>query len=124
MNMKIGQALIEHGLLSPEQLDMVLTEQSMTGARLGDIVVKKGFIEADKLAPFIAKFFGLPFVVLKNNYKTIKPEVIEKVPEELALRFGIMPLDIKDSILTIAISDPLNVFAEDAIRVKTGFKIK
>ena len=122
--MQIGQALIKKGLLSSEELDIVLIEQEKTKERIGDIVIKMGFVNPEKMAHFLAEHFHLPFVKLKDIYKTIKAEVIKLVPEELTYRFTIIPIDLKDNTLTIAMFDPLDVVAEDTIRIKAGFKIK
>jgi len=122
--MRIGQALIESGLLRSEELTLALKEQEKTKERLGDIVLKKGFIIPEKMTPFLAEYFRLPYLNLKNIYKTIRPEVIAKVPEELAHRFAILPIDLQDNILTIAMHDPLDVVAEDTLRINTGLKIK
>jgi len=121
--MKIGEALIKKGFLTPEQLEMVLAEQKKSKERLGDIVIKMGLIEQEKMARFIADYFHLPFIELKNLYKSIRPEIINIIPEELAHRFMLIPFELKDKILTVAMFDPLDVVAEDTLRIKTGMKI-
>jgi type IV pilus assembly protein PilB len=121
--MKIGEALIKSGLITPLQLEMALKEQEKTKERLGDIIIKMGFVAHQKMAPFLSEYFHLPFVKLKDIYKEIKPEVIKLVPEELAYRFSIIPIATEDSRLTIAMFDPLDVVAIDTLKIKTGFKI-
>jgi len=121
--MKIGEALIRKGLLSNEQLSVVLAEQKKTKERLGDIVIKMGLIEPEKMARFIADYFRLPFVELKNIYKSIRPEIISIIPEELARRFMLMPLELNEKVLTVSMFDPLDVVAEDTLKIKTGYKI-
>jgi type IV pilus assembly protein PilB len=121
--MKIGEALIKSGLITPSQLEIALKEQEKTKERLGDIIIKMGFVNHQKMAPFLAEYFNLPFVKLKDIYKEIKPEVIKLLPEELAYRFSIIPITAQDSRLTIAMFDPLDVVAIDTVKIKTGFKI-
>jgi len=120
--MKIGEALTKSGLISAKDLEVALAEQKKTKERLGDIVIKMGFVLPESLAPFLAVHFNLPFVNLKDIYKEIKPEVIKLVPEELARRFGLIPIKVEDNKLTLAMFDPLDVLALDTIRIKTGHK--
>jgi type IV pilus assembly protein PilB len=120
--MKIGQALVKNGLLSEEALEIVLAEQGKTKERVGDIVIKMGLVSTQRMAPFLAEYFHLPFINLKDVYKEIKPEVIKLIPEELAHRFTVLPVSCEDNKLTLAMFDPLDVVALDTIRIKTGHK--
>ena len=120
--MKIGEALVKNGLISSKNLTIVLEEQNKTKERLGDIVIKMGFVRPESMAPFLAEHFGLSFVDLKASYKEIDPEVTKLVPEELARRFGLIPIRLEDNKLTLAMFDPLDVVALDTIRIKTGLK--
>lgn len=121
--MKIGRALLKNGLISSEKLEIALKEQEKTKERLGDIVIKMGFVDIREMAPFLAKHFGLTFFDLRNFYKEIKPEAIKAVPEEFARRFTLMPVDLGENTLTIAMFDPLDVIALDTIKLKTGLNI-
>ncbi len=121
---KIGEALVAEGLLKPEQIDMAIAEQKKTKERLGDIIIKMGLVNPEPMARFIADYFHLPFVDLKTFYKNISPDVIRLVPEEISRRFTILPTSLVDNVLTIAMYDPLDMLAEDTVRIKTGFKIK
>jgi len=120
--MKIGEALTKSGLIATKDLELALEEQKKTKERLGDIVIKMGFVRSESMAPFLAVHFNLPFVNLNELYKEIKPEVIKLIPEELARRFGLIPIKLEDNKLTLAMFDPLDVVALDTIRIKTGLK--
>jgi len=122
--MRIGEALLSEGLIKPDQLTVAIEEQQKTQERLGDIIIKMGFVHSEQMARFIADHFNLPFVDLKTVYKSIESAVIRLVPEELAHRFSILPISLSVDTLTIAMFDPLDVIAEDTIRIKTGMKIK
>lgn len=121
--MKIGEALLKENLISRKQLEIALDEQLKTRERLGDITIKMGFVTTEKIAPFLASYFGLPFINLKETYRDIKPEVISIVPEELARRFILVPISAKDGSLTVAMFDPLDVIAIDTIKMRTHLKI-
>ena len=122
--MKIGQALVHNGLITSSQLELALTEQKKAKERLGDIVIKMGFVNSEAMAAFLAKHFNWSFVDLKQIYRSIKPEIIALVSEDLAHRFTILPLRISNNTLTVAMFDPLDVVAVDTLRIKTGLKIK
>ncbi len=122
--MKIGEALIAEGLIKPEQLEKALEQQHKSNERLGDIVVKMGFVRSWQMTPFAARFFQLPFLNIKDVYRQIPPEVIALVPEELARRFTVFPVSLAGDALTLAMSDPSDIVAEDAVHLKTGLKIR
>ncbi len=122
--MRIGEALLAESLIEPGQLTIAIEEQQKTKERLGDIIIKKGFLHSEQMARFIAIHFNLPFVHLKPIYKTIDSAIIRLIPEELAQRFTILPVSLSGDVLTIAMSDPLDVVAEDTVRIKTGLKVK
>lgn len=121
--MKIGEALIKSGLISPEQLDVALKAQEKTNERLGDIIIKMDFVACEQMAPFLAGYFHLPFVQLKDIYRNIDRGLVDLIPEEIARRFTIMPVEKENNKLTIAMYDPLDVIAVDTVKIKTGLKV-
>jgi type IV pilus assembly protein PilB len=121
---RIGEALLKEGLITVEELNSAIETQEKLQGRLGDIVVNKGFVTKEKITPFLAKYFDIPYLNLKDNYKDIKAEVIKLVPENLARRFTVLPVSLEDHTLTIAMFDPLNFMAVDTIKIKTGLKIR
>ena len=122
--MKIGEALNREGLITKEQLQTALSEQEKTHDRLGDILLKMGLVTPKQMAPFLAQYFEISFVNIKEIYKRIKPEIIDCVPAELAHRFTVIPIDLKNNVLMIAMFDPLDLLAIDTLRIKIGRKIK
>jgi len=122
--MRIGEALLQEGLVNSEELDSALKEQQNTNDRLGLILLNKGVVSTDEMAPFLAKYFSVPYVKVKEIYKEIKPEVIALIPESLARRFNILPISQEENVLTIAMFDPLDFLAVDTIKIKTGLKVK
>jgi type IV pilus assembly protein PilB len=120
--MRIGEALLAEGLIKSDQLTLAIGEQQKSQERLGNIIIKMGFVHSEHMARFIADHFNLPFVELKTIYKTIDPAVVRLVPEELALRFTVLPISLSGDLLTIAMFDPLDIVAEDTIRKQDGFQ--
>ena len=122
--MKIGEVLHGAGLISREALETALKEQETSHDRLGDIMLRKGVVTPEQMAPVLAEYFGTEHINLEDMYRDIKAEVIDAVPAELARRFSLIPIDIKYQTLTVAIFDPLDLLAIDTLRIKTGYKIR
>ena len=122
--MKIGETLRKAGLLTEEELNRALDEQKISHDRLGDIILKMGFVTPESLAPALATYFRIPFVNLREIYKDISAELIDTIPEELATRFNVIPIEIRENTLIVATFDPLNLLAIDTLRMKTGYKIE
>jgi len=75
--MRIGEALVNGGLITSEELKVALDAQKKIHDRLGDIIVRNGLVTAEQMSPFLAQYFDIPFVKLSNIYKEIKPELID-----------------------------------------------
>lgn len=116
---KLGELLIDVGLITKEQLDIVLGEKKHKGKRLGNLLVEKNFVTELNIAQALAFQLNIPFIDLTTA--VIDPEAIKLVPENLARKHDIIPLSIeKQNIIKIAMSDPLNMEAIDDIRFFTN----
>ena len=114
--------LIAEGFLTEEQLEKALAEQRHHGGRVGTIMRSLGFVSEDQIIEVLGKQLGIQSVTLSNVI--IDTEVVQIIPETLARRHQVIPLFIKDNILTVAMVDPLNVFAQDDIRRVAGLEIE
>ncbi|MBI4823384.1 MAG: Flp pilus assembly complex ATPase component TadA [Nitrospirae bacterium] len=110
----LGELLVEAGLITAEQRDRALKEQRRLGNRLGEALVSLGFITEEALAKALSSQLHLPFKELKSI--VVDPNAIAIVPESLARKHKVLPLNIKNERLTIAMADPLDVFAADEIK--------
>ncbi len=117
----IGQAFLEAGLLTEEQLNYLLTAQVKLNQRLGEAAVAAGLISQEALAQFLAKFFQLPYLDL--NTAELDPAAVGLVPEPLASRHTIIPVKKEKDQLTIAMADPLDIRAVDAVRLQTHHRV-
>ncbi len=122
--MKIGEAFQNAGLISPDALKIALKEQETTHDRLGDIMLRNGVVTPEQMGPVLAEYFDTQYIKLEDIYRDIKAEVIDTIPVELARRFSVIPIEIKDQLLIVAMFDPLDLLAIDTLRVKTGYKIR
>jgi type IV pilus assembly protein PilB len=116
----LGQILVEQGYILPEQLNLALKEQTATNLRIGETLVKNGWISEKDLAEAISKQANLPFVSL-SMFRPME-EAIDAIPENMSRRLEVVPLSINENSnkLTVAVSDPFNILALDEIRMITG----
>lgn len=118
----LGESLVEKGLITDEQLRQVELEARANAQPLRSIIIKKGLITEDDLTGFLSQQFDLPLIDLTNYL--IEPEVIDLIPEDLARKHLLVPILKIGNSLTVAMVDPLDVFALDEVQMKTGFDIE
>ncbi|MBN3038658.1 MAG: Flp pilus assembly complex ATPase component TadA [Candidatus Omnitrophica bacterium] len=114
--------LVENKLLTAEQLEEALKIQKQKGGRLSNILVSLKFIKEKDLMLALSKSLNIPPINLAKL--DIKPEAIKSIPEHVARHYQLIPIAKMSSSLTVAVSDPLNIFALDDIRALTNYKIK
>jgi type IV pilus assembly protein PilB len=114
--------LCQQGLITREQLDAALAEQSASGKPLGRVLIDRGHVAETDLVRTLAKQVGLEFVDLSE--RTIDPSVAGLIPENLARKYQALPITWDEAgRLVVAMGDPSNVFAVDDIRALTGADI-
>ena len=118
----MGQALLEQGLLTEAQLNQALLAQPKQKQRVGELAVSLGFVKEPELTKFLADFFRVPYVALSDE-EELDLAAVELVPELLARRYQLIALKKADDTLTVAMADPLDVRALDAVRLETGCRI-
>ncbi len=119
---KLGEMLIKEKLITPLQLQEALDYQRSNGGRLGSSLVKLGVLSEDEIAAVLSRQYGIPSINLA--YFEVDPGVIKLIPMETALKYQVLPLSRVGSSLTLAMTDPTNVFAMDDIKFMTGFNIE
>jgi type IV pilus assembly protein PilB len=122
LNDRIGELLVQKNLLSEEQLRRARDEAKATGTRLGYQITKLGYIDETELAEVISNQHGVPTISLSDF--EIDPEVIALVPEDVAIKHTIIPVNRAGSTLIIATADPSNIFAIDDVKFLTGYNIE
>lgn len=118
---KLTKILIDKKLLSQGDLEKALGLQKARGGSLGDALVELGVISKSDLMIIMSQELGIPPINL-SRYK-IDPAVIKLIPKKIARQYRIMPISKMGDTLTIALADPLNIFAVDDIKALTGFRI-
>ena len=122
MSTRLGELLIEKELITPDQLQQALAQQSAKGGRLGYQLTKMGFVSEEDLTRFLSEQYGVPSVNLSEI--NVDPEVIKLFPYEIAKKYIVFPIKRTGSILTLAMSDPSNIFAMDDIKFMTGYNVE
>ena len=122
MSSRLGEILVKDSLISADQLKQALEHQKKNGGRLGTCLVKLGLVSDDDITAVLSRQYGVPSINLK--FYEVDPSVIKLVPQETATRYQIVPLSRVGSTLTIAMTDPTNVFAMDDIKFMTGFNVE
>ncbi len=122
MSGRLGEILIKESLITSDQLQKALEYQKKNGGRLGSSLMKLGYISDDEITQVLSRQYGVPSINLK--YYEVEPTVIKLIPQETAIRYQVVPLSRVGATLTIAMTDPTNVFAMDDIKFMTGFNVE
>jgi type IV pilus assembly protein PilB len=122
LNERIGELLVKENLLSAEQLRRAREESRTAGSRLGAQITKLGYLDETELTDFVAKQYGVPSINLDEF--EIEPAVIQLIPEDVAVKHTVIPVNRAGSTLILATADPSNIFAIDDIKFLTGYNIQ
>jgi type IV pilus assembly protein PilB len=122
MAVRIGELLLKEKRITPDQLQEALNYQKANGGKLGFNLVKLGFVKDEELTALLSKQYGVPSINLAQF--EIDPAVIKLIPAETAHKYQIIPLSRAGATLTIAMTDPTNVFAMDDIKFMTGYNVE
>jgi type IV pilus assembly protein PilB len=119
---RLGELLVEAGLLTQEKLAEALNSQRNTGRRLGQILIEMNAISEEEMAFALAMQLKIPYVDLKNL--EIPSKVLEAIPEEISRKFLCTPIALKNSILDVAMADPLDLNMMKDLQFITGYSIQ
>ena len=122
MAIKLGELLLQEHLITPEQLDEALKNQTLFGIKLGSSLIEMGVISDEQLCHFLSNKLGVPAVTLRAM-TSVPPEVLAQVPAELAGKYRVVPIRIDGKKLSLAMSDPTDFKASDEVAFVTGFII-
>ncbi len=120
---RVGELLLENGLISEEQLRNALAEQKRTGRRLGRVLTDLGYITEQAFYQALARHLQIPFVDVRHLQ--LAPAAVRMLPEVHARRFRALVLQADDKGLLVGMADPTDLFAYDelAARLKQPLRI-
>lgn len=122
---RIGEQLVSKGIITKGQLNVALQEKKVSGKMLGEVLVALGFIKADLLTTYLSESSG--FEVFDPSGAIVDGDVLSIVSKEQAMKFQLLPVSIQGNNLMVAMADPHDIMAIDALRKhlpKKGMNIK
>lgn len=118
---RLTELLIDNKLITSQQLNQAIEFQKEKGGRLSDIIVQLNFVKESDLISALSQGLGFPLIDLKR-FK-IESETVKMVPAQVSKHYQIIPLSKMADTITLAMADPLNIFAIDHVKALTGYKI-
>src|SRR6266536_3367675 len=122
MPVRIGELLLKEKKINADQLQQGQNNQKANGGKVGFNLVKLGFVKDEEITSLLSKQYGVPSINLTQF--EIDPGIIKLIPAETAHKYQIVPLSRSGATLTIAMTDPTNVFAMDDIKFMTGYNVE
>ena len=120
---RLGQILVDLGHLTEDQLWDVLEEQKQSpGEVIGQVAIRMGLVTESQITEALAEQWGMPVVDLAQT--NVPAKVLELVPQTMADVYSIMPISLKNDVLTVAMADPQNVAALDDLRSFLGVDVR
>jgi type IV pilus assembly protein PilB len=121
---RLGSLLIEKGYLTPDDLQSALDKQRREGRRmlLGELLVEEGYCTEDQVIECLASEYGVPYAKLDN--RLMDPRIVDILPREYVEKNLVVPLFLVRGVLTVAVSEPSNLFLIDEIRGLTNQRVQ
>jgi type II secretory ATPase GspE/PulE/Tfp pilus assembly ATPase PilB-like protein len=118
----LGDRLIEEKLITREQLKSAMDIQQQQGGRLGDILIKQGLVKPEELAIVLSIHLNLPLIDLKRH--EVQPRALRLIPEEMARKHSIIPLDIVNDSLMVVMVDPEDIRTIEDIKAQSRMRVE
>ena len=118
----LGEILVNKGFISRENLEAALKKTPENEEMLGRILIKMGCLKEDHLYQVLSEQFNIPFYPRLKDIE-ISQEAIKAVPVKFVQHYGFIPLQLKDKALTIAVSNPMDVWLAENIKLNLGFQV-
>ena len=105
---RLQDILLRDSLIKEEDLEKALQAQKDTGGELSKILVKLKLVSEDDLARVLGEGLGMPPIDI-SRFK-VDPDIVKILPEEIVIKYQVLPISKIGNILTLAMADPLNIF--------------
>jgi len=120
MKVRLGEILVKKGLITPRDVEEALKEQKNTRKQIGQIFIEKKKISEKNLLKVLGEQLQIDFVDLRKI--PISPKAVHALPAKLVTHYKIMPIDLQDKTITIAVHDPSDQWPLDDIQINYGFQ--
>jgi type IV pilus assembly protein PilB len=122
MGKTLGDILLETGRITKSQFELASREKGRTGARFGEICERLGFISHEEVLEFVGKQWEAPY--LDFSRQPVDADAVKLVPEDVARAAKLIPVELKDGVLTVAMAKPNDINAIDQLREITDLTIE
>ncbi|HEX5070423.1 MAG TPA: type IV-A pilus assembly ATPase PilB [Vicinamibacterales bacterium] len=122
MAVRLGELLLREKRVTPTQLQEALTFQRANGGRLGTTLVKLGFLKDEDVTEILSRQYGVPAIDLRDF--ELDASLVRLIPGDTAAKYNVIPVTRTGNTLTLAMTDPTNVFAMDDIKFRTGLHVE
>jgi len=122
MAIRLGELLLREKRVTPAQLQEALAYQRTNGGRLGSTLVKLNILRDEDITAVLSRQYGVPSINLAEF--DLDPSIVRLVPMETAMKYNVIPVGRNGTTLTLAMTDPTNVFAMDDIKFMTGLHVE
>lgn len=121
-NVPIGEVLKEYGYITEEQIkEAVAYQKDNRGKRFGAILIELGFVTEEQMLEALATRLDLKKVEIDRI--NVDGEAVEKIPRQLAEKYLVLGVELRDETLTVVVNDPLNLYGLEDIRQTTGCEL-
>src|SRR3989338_6756679 len=115
---KLGEVLLERGVISPKHLEEALAYQRTHGGLLGQVLTQLGFASEEEIALALTAQYGFPYLPLENY--ELDDSMVRLIPEHVARQYCVIPIDRVGNALTVSMADPSNIQAIEDIEMLTN----
>lgn len=122
MKKRIGDMLVEMGQITQSQLNEALRRQKISGKRLGEILIDDGLINEDDMISLLEIQLDIKRIYLEEV--NAEEKAYSLIPESLARKYSLIPIDIVDNKILVVMNDPLNIFAIDDVKIASGYEVE
>ncbi len=122
LKMRLGDILVQNGVITEAQLMQALALQKDSGQKLGAVLITQDWITEEQLFEVLEQQYDIPYLDINTIY--IDPKVPKLISESLARKHSLIPIALEKNVLKVAMSDPLDIIALDDIRIITGLEIQ
>lgn len=116
---RLGELLIDAGLIDETTLNTALSMQKGSGLKLGEVLIAESFLTEQQILEAVQKQLGIPSIDLSKV--SIRQDIINILPVNLVRKYNVLPVDLVNGQLMVAMSDPLNYYALEDIRAVSGY---
>ncbi|MBN1142672.1 MAG: hypothetical protein JXB25_12900 [Deltaproteobacteria bacterium] len=120
MGLKLGEMLVREKIITAAQLEEALRNQLLYGGKIGVNLIELGFARQEEIAHMLSRKLRLPFVD-PERLNHVPPQIVDLIPREMAAKYSIVPIELNNKKLTLAMADPTDLQSIDEIAFRTGF---